>query len=284
MILALILNFQFLPEIAINNLSNKTPNKTPRLTKSLQMVNALPLNELNLSQNFVVSFSFMSESNKTLEVKYCNGVLLSADIVLTAAHCVQNQSKLLFRFYDKNGAEILYQTALAKKIVIHPNYQTAPELTNDIALVLLNFPQDKLTEFPKIMDSNIFNLNSNLDFIAIGNGANSGIKSKNWSPSSSLKYKNLTAEYYDPQIPRFNVLQPEGGVCYGDSGGPAFVSNSSDSYLIGIASSLARLKSQNSKKKDICKMRANYTNLSYYKKWIEASIANLKITDTENFK
>ncbi|XP_052866327.1 clotting factor B-like [Anopheles cruzii] len=75
----------------------------------------------------------------------CGAALLSANILVTAAHCVSDNRMHPGRFvvhagdWDRRHTRLPHQERAVSKIVVHPNYYSGA-LFNDVALLFLNEP------------------------------------------------------------------------------------------------------------------------------------------------
>ncbi len=253
-------------------------------TKQLHIINALPLKDLALKQNFIVSIRSAKEEISLASTKnqkniaqssFCNGVFIAPRLVLTAAHCVHDKSRVQISFHDENGLRIYSQSLFVQKqkIAIHPGYKNVSQKTiHDIALIQLpsHFVAN-IEKFPEIYSR----VNSSqIHFLAAGSGTKSFENEDEVFRGEILEYKYLTTQDYKINQNTFSALQPDGGVCFGDSGGPALIKESDNYYLIGIANYLSRT---NDKSQNVCKMKSHFLNVSAYKKWISKAAQMLSL-------
>jgi secreted trypsin-like serine protease len=191
----------------------------------------------------------------------CGGALVHKDIVVTAAHCLEN---------DKPGSVRVGATttsngnlATVESVVIHPNYRSA-DLENDIAILKLASPlNNEVAVYNE--DGTVPRDGSNT--IAMGFGRTSPDSS---SGSSILRKVTLTALSDDECGERlssfdstFNLCadKQNAGICFGDSGGPLVTEGD---VVVGLASFVVKT----------CASRFPdyFTRMSSYSNWLKRAI------------
>jgi V8-like Glu-specific endopeptidase len=177
---------------------------------------------------------------------FCSGTLVAPDVVVTAAHCLDSgrhprkfttmAPEELLVFVGDNpvdwangGGAADDELHAVSETLIHPSYDKNA-ITNDIALVRLSSASAHTT---------VPNLPASLGFTA----ADEGVLTLNFAGFGEDENGN-----YDQKLQIDGVLdhiqsasqiyyvQNDGGPCFGDSGGPAFVKRDGVAYLSGVTS------------------------------------------------
>lgn len=212
---------------------------------------------------------------------WCTGTLISRDTVLTAAHCINMASE---RSYTVNFSK----TPRAKDTItravssMKANSQYNPDAYEDRRdLGVIRFRGDLPAGYEPMALPTADDLNRmDRDFYAAGYGTTTA-RQDIPTGSGILRYtpqKVMGAKIY-PQQTQFNVDQTNGhGICYGDSGGPAFAKIGGRRVLIGVASAVYSTNTEDKKRPefDICRYSAIYTNVYYYLDWIKRASASLR--------
>jgi len=173
--------------------------------------------------------------------QYCSGVLVTEDVVLTAAHCLLPWLKPFeenLRIYIGNGAlkgEFDGQYGV-KEAVIHPNYLLNENATNDIydfAYIMLSEPVDleKVTIFPVIQTQEKMNeimehLKNEVTIVGYGYTE---------QMSTGVKYE-VTTTINSHTNTEMSIGGNGKDTCRGDSGGPVYVKLSNKYHVLGITS------------------------------------------------
>jgi trypsin len=160
----------------------------------------------------------------------CTGTFLSANKVLTAAHCFLGKS-VRFVFVELNG-----ESSLASSVVVHPQAAivlegSVPKVANDVAIITLSANR-AVNTLPILVSATI---KRNDVFSIYGYGldeaGNLQVLRSGQSKASSVNDQHITAKFE-------NVGSNS---CNGDSGGPALLTILKDgvaqSGIVGLVSS-----------------------------------------------
>ena len=162
----------------------------------------------------------------------CAATLIEPTWLLTAAHCVEGKETSLFRV---RHLEKPYRIA---SIIVHPSFTRTHDENHDIALVQLKDPI--LTGQPVKLNQVQNELNLPVVFVGrgtYGNGQDGLIRDDYQQRAATNTVDAVTEQvigftFNDPQ----NATELEGISSRGDSGGPAFIKQNNQLYVIGVSS------------------------------------------------
>jgi hypothetical protein len=174
----------------------------------------------------------------------CTGTLIASRIVLTAAHCIHGVSPDSVTVYFGNDS-IFGQARHVSDVEWHPDYSSQHNL-NDIGLLRLSEdpPADiePIPFLPHAMGITTSDIGTQLEFVGFGQTSASdpysaGIKMSMTNDLAWVCYSESCSGWNNPAYPNtFCQDQTPSGVCFGDSGGPAFILRLGREYTAGVAS------------------------------------------------
>ncbi len=234
---------------------------------------------LKYSSAAAATIVHISLENKSGFNKSCTGVFISNRFILTAEHCIS--------FYGTSGMSIHFRRPDYNKTTNVDDLKLVTASTIDFGnstvvrekFGLIEFSgglpkHAKSADLSELQTFKTKNIIQNQIFLAVGYGRNTG--STDLDPLESdgsgvLRAKVLNASLLEKKSETFKVDQDKnkGGVCFGDSGGPALVLNKiTGRYkLIGIASAVDTTRTLTKSKvkidpSDSCRNESIYLNVA----------------------
>lgn len=211
--------------------------------------------------------------------KICTASAISKRVLLTAAHCVAgmkpsqiNAVLSMNPFKDSNLIPADWVTV--EQILIHKDYQTEPEILNDIAIVRLGADLND-NRISKI--ANVSQTNSAMQLISIGYGRTEVEGAAAENPASLLNYVLKPILDYRAENQKIVVEQfDKTGMCAGDSGSPGFIFDMSkkEFYVLGIASYVTNPKNVSGENRiaESCHGYGVYMSAIVFRSWIQESL------------
>ncbi len=168
---------------------------------------------------------------------YCSGTLIADDVVLTAAHCLDEgrnsfdpiePEEVVIYVGDNPVTDPNPISYIVTEVLAHPTYDTRA-LTGDIGLLRLAVSPNvtPVAALPASLGLTSADEGAIINFAGFGQDEDGNYDQK-------LQIDGiLDSLYTDFQI---YYVQYEGGPCFGDSGGPAFIKRGGVPYVAGLTS------------------------------------------------
>lgn len=220
--------------------------------------------------------------------KICTATAISAQVLITAAHCVQNitttQINAVLSLNPWNHLPVESEWLDITEIRIHPQFEdNGEEVKNDLALLKIkqSLPSDRIAKFAQDVPKE-----NNLILQLAGYGKNSTLKSANQInilESSLLNKTSKSVDHLDSNSAFFKLNQrDQKGVCVGDSGAGVFITNTvnKENLLIGLVSFVSMTEQEKNQidpfdEHNLCIGDSYITNLLMHKSWISKNLNEL---------
>lgn len=215
--------------------------------------------------NYSVAAILLTNANGNLEI--CTGTFITKKILITAAHCVSNDTNdMTIKIGNSIFDEKKSITLTVAKIFKHPLYKVGK---NDLALVEINYDDSVVIVPVAVAKSNEELINKS--FYLFGYGVNQTNETEDGLQGAGVLRKlNMNGEFFFKVKDQIIIHQSRSkGACHGDSGGPAFVFLKNRYVLAGVASGVV----QNDDEVE-CSKNSVYTPVADHLNWIESTLKN----------
>lgn len=224
------------------------------------IVGGKSLSPKNKMASSIVAIVSKEEGGESL----CTGSIIDSNTILTAAHCVDHapkEMKIIFGVDIHKTSEEFIRNV--DKFIIQPNWnQHLRSGEGDLAVI--HFRGDLPEGFVrvKLADDKLI-LKNGQKVIMAGYGVTEGE-----DQIGAGKLRQTITEIIDRHS-ETEILTDghKSSVCFGDSGGPAFIKIDNDLVQWGVASSVTNLA---------CDDTSIHTEIMKYKSWISTSVVKLQ--------
>jgi hypothetical protein len=222
----------------------------------------------------------MSEPQADGSIRYYKGsaLLIEKDILITAGHNVAYISnakdvEAIFSLTPCWGVNVCQERRIkARKFIIHPDFDQLPDGTEyDLAIVKLEEDVPSSYHPMELIAAAKDNLGMPLQVLGFGRD-----RQDQNVPISSYRLRSISlfleaSEYRFGSMQKFWLDQKSGGICGGDSGGPAVYKDGSTVFAVGLAIHVAKIDG-----KQQCLSKSAFTDFLYFKDWIVKTVNLLK--------
>jgi secreted trypsin-like serine protease len=215
----------------------------------------------------------------------CTGSIIDKDVVLTAAHCLGTDGLarvvVVFRTSIDSQGPVVQVTDRRRMSDFLDRAGNQDTDWHDLALVKLASPIPAGYSVAKVLPSkDMLKTGGTVTLAGYGiNTPQSDPNSQDSSGAGTLRKVEQTVindAYGDTEF--LVSLANNKGACHGDSGGPAFVRQGSNLYLIGVASRMTekdRVANNGDANDFSCSVEMVYTNVLAQMDWIRENMSQL---------
>lgn len=220
------------------------------------IINGSPASDIP-EHRAVVALHVISRPLNQVSSPFCTGTLISDTVVLTAAHCLEENpatgqpfrpEELAIYIGNDPSVDLAQNLYLVSDMAIHPEYDSGDGVrvpVNDIAVAVLEDPAPivPIPPLPRIIGFTVADMGARLNFAGFGLDENqeSGRKLQTDGVLGGLGCAVNGCGAIGPQAALVEATQvsyamEQSGPCFGDSGGPAFLYRGTRPYVGGVTS------------------------------------------------
>lgn len=206
----------------------------------------------------------------------CTGAAIAPNLILTAAHCVDDIDKAVAVFNNdiscESGINVSRDGVPIVGTVVHEGY-TGEAAIDDLAIVKTqknipaDYPINKIYDEKDILSSDDVTLIGYGSTGKKGSGGGSGFLR---TVKKSYSH-DVTTNSYIGGRDRMWISQKEQGMCYGDSGGPVFFEVGGELQIAGVNSAV-----RGDTEDTMCMGEAYAMYMPAYKQWLKEAMGKLR--------
>lgn len=235
--------------------------------------------DINYKSSLASTVVYISTVNAQGQSTICTGTFIAKNLVLTAAHCIaKSKNSMSMHFRLKSFTPVTndlkdFRIEEAYKL----DFSDLGITRNDLGVIQFSGGLPVGATIATLPQGSAPSVGQVFNFTAVGYGKNTG-KELNHpldSDGSGVLRKKSLVSLPTTNLDTFKIdqLKNDGGVCFGDSGGPALIQDKKTKKytVIGVASyvSTERKEAPGLDITDDCKNESMYVNMHFYAPYLK---------------
>ncbi|MEK2689074.1 S1 family peptidase [Bdellovibrio sp. GT3] len=203
----------------------------------------------------------------------CTGTIIAENLILTAAHCIADTSYSVEIGFGLDWDDRNIETRIGKRIIRHSGF-AGPKNNfdrDDVALISFSGSMPKGYK-PAPLAPDLSAAKENGEFVAFGYGSTTGIDGYGDENGRLRKVSMKIFSVFSSKKVFASKHLSGKGICFGDSGGAAFVKIKGVYHLLGVIGGVY----WSQRPKDQCSAYSYYLAVPYYLPWIKEKSLQLR--------